>query len=39
MISGIIREQSDKTVTLQTVNERIVLPREEIEALKESPDR
>ncbi|MDB5348826.1 MAG: putative rane-bound dehydrogenase [Planctomycetota bacterium] len=37
VISGIIREQNDKTVTIQTVNERIVLPREEIEAFTESP--
>jgi putative heme-binding domain-containing protein len=37
VLSGIIREQSDKTVTMQTINERVVLPRDEIEAIKESP--
>ena len=35
-ISGILREQTDKTITLQTVNERIVLPREDVEAIKPS---
>lgn len=37
VISGILREQTDKTVTIQTVNERVVLPRDEVEALQESP--
>jgi putative heme-binding domain-containing protein len=37
VISGILREQTDKTVTIQTINERVVLPRDQIESLKESP--
>jgi putative heme-binding domain-containing protein len=37
VISGLLREQNDKTLTLQTVNERIVLPREDVEEFKESP--
>lgn len=37
IISGIVREQTDKTITVQTVNERVVVPRDEIEALQESP--
>ena len=36
LLSGIVREQTDKTVTIQTVNERVVLPREEIDEYKES---
>jgi len=35
-IAGILREQNDKTITLQTVNERIILPREDVEAVKPS---
>jgi putative membrane-bound dehydrogenase-like protein len=37
VISGIIREQTDKTVTIQTINEQVVLPRDQIEAIKELP--
>jgi putative membrane-bound dehydrogenase-like protein len=37
VISGLLREQNDQTLTLQTVNERIVLPREDVEEFKESP--
>jgi putative heme-binding domain-containing protein len=36
LVSGIVREQNDHSVTIQTANERIVLPREDIEALKPS---
>ncbi len=36
LISGIIREQSEKTLVIQTVNDRIVLPREEVEEMKGS---
>jgi putative heme-binding domain-containing protein len=35
-VSGIIREQDDHSITIQTANEKIVLPREEIEVLKPS---
>ena len=35
-IAGILREQTDRTITLQTANERIVLPREDVEAIKPS---
>jgi putative heme-binding domain-containing protein len=36
LVSGIIREQNDRSVTIQTANERIVLPREDIDELKPS---
>ncbi len=36
LVSGIIREQNDRSTTIQTANERIVLPREDIEAVKPS---
>jgi len=36
LISGIIREQSDASLVIQTANERIVLPREDLEAIKTS---
>jgi putative membrane-bound dehydrogenase-like protein len=36
LVSGIIREQNDRSVTLQTANERLVLPREDIDELKPS---
>ena len=36
LISGIIREQNDRAMTIQTANERIVLPREDIEEVKPS---
>ena len=35
-VSGIIREQNDRSITVQTANERIVLPREDIEEIKPS---
>jgi len=35
-IAGILREQTDKTITLQTANERVILPREDVEAIKPS---
>jgi putative heme-binding domain-containing protein len=34
LISGIIREQSDASLVIQTASERIVLPREDLEAVK-----
>jgi putative membrane-bound dehydrogenase-like protein len=36
MISGIIREQKEKSLVIQTANERIVVPREDVEAIKPS---
>ena len=36
LVSGIIREQNDRSMTIQTANERIVLPREDIEEIKPS---
>lgn len=36
LVSGIIREDSEKTLVIQTVNERVIIPREEIEELKPS---
>jgi putative heme-binding domain-containing protein len=36
LLSGIIREQNERSFTIQTANERIVLPREDVEALKPS---
>ncbi len=35
-VSGIIREQNDRSITVQTANERIILPREDIEEIKPS---
>jgi putative heme-binding domain-containing protein len=36
LVSGIIREQNDQTLTIQTANERIVLPREDVDQVKPS---
>jgi putative heme-binding domain-containing protein len=36
LVSGIIREQNDQSLTIQTANEQVILPREDIEALKPS---
>jgi putative membrane-bound dehydrogenase-like protein len=36
LIAGIIREQNDASLLIQTANERIVVPREDIEAIKPS---
>jgi putative membrane-bound dehydrogenase-like protein len=36
VISGIIRHQTETSVIVQTANERIILPREDIEAIKPS---
>jgi putative heme-binding domain-containing protein len=36
LISGIIREQTDASLVIQTPNERIVLPREDVESTKPS---
>jgi putative membrane-bound dehydrogenase-like protein len=36
LISGIIREQTDASLVIQTANERIVLPREDVESIKPS---
>ena len=35
-VSGIIREQNGRSITIQTANERITLPREDIEEIKPS---
>jgi putative heme-binding domain-containing protein len=37
LISGIIREQTAESLVIQTANERIILPREDLEAIKPSP--
>jgi putative membrane-bound dehydrogenase-like protein len=37
LLSGIIREQNDQTLTIQTVNDRLTLDRSEIEEMKPSP--
>jgi putative heme-binding domain-containing protein len=34
LVSGIIREQNDRALTVQTANERIVLSREDVEEVK-----
>jgi putative membrane-bound dehydrogenase-like protein len=34
LLTGIIREQNDASITLQTANERLILPREDIEELR-----
>jgi putative membrane-bound dehydrogenase-like protein len=36
IISGIIREQTDSSIVIQTANERIILSREDLEAIKPS---
>jgi putative heme-binding domain-containing protein len=36
LVSGIIREQNDRSITIQTANERIILPREDVEEIKPS---
>jgi putative membrane-bound dehydrogenase-like protein len=36
LISGIIREQTDASLVLQTANERVVVSREDVEAIKAS---
>jgi putative heme-binding domain-containing protein len=36
-LNGLVRAQTDRTLTLQTQNERLVLDRAEIEAIKPSP--
>ena len=36
LISGIIREQTDASLVIQTANERVVVPREDVEAIKSS---
>ena len=38
VVSGIVREQNDKALVIQTANEKIALPREEVEAMKASED-
>jgi len=37
LISGILQEQTDSAVTIQTANERLVLSREDIDVMKPSP--
>ena len=36
LISGIIREQNDAALVIQTANERLVVPREDVETIKPS---
>ncbi len=36
LIAGIVREQNEVSLVIQTANERIVVPREDIEAIKPS---
>jgi putative heme-binding domain-containing protein len=36
VLSGIIQQQDDKTLVIRTTNERIVLPREDVEEIKPS---
>ena len=36
LISGIVREQTDASLVIQTANERLVVPREDVEAIKPS---
>ena len=38
LITGILRDNGEKTITVQTSNERIALPREEIDGFKESSE-
>ncbi|WP_254053393.1 PVC-type heme-binding CxxCH protein [Singulisphaera sp. GP187] len=36
LLNGIIREQNEASITLQTANERLILPREDVEEVKVS---
>jgi putative membrane-bound dehydrogenase-like protein len=36
LVSGIIREQNDRSITIQTANDRIILSREDVEEVKPS---
>jgi len=36
LIAGIIREQTETSLVIQTANERIIVPREDVEAIKPS---
>ena len=36
LVSGIIREQTPTSLVIQTANERVVLPRDDVEAIKPS---
>ena len=36
LISGIVREQTEASLVIQTANERVVVPREDVEAIKPS---
>jgi putative heme-binding domain-containing protein len=36
LISGIIREQTDLSLVVQTANERVIVPREDVDAIKPS---
>ena len=38
MVSGIIREQTPTSLVIQTANERVVLPRDDVEAIKTIDD-
>jgi putative heme-binding domain-containing protein len=37
VVTGIVKQETDKTVTIQTTNERIVIPKSEIEERQRSP--
>ncbi|HEV3163950.1 MAG TPA: c-type cytochrome, partial [Isosphaeraceae bacterium] len=37
LISGIVREQTPRTFTLQTINERVVVDRQDVDEMKTSP--
>ncbi len=36
LLNGIIREQNEASITVQTANERLILPREDVEEVKNS---
>ena len=36
LISGIIREQTDASLVIQTANDRVIVPRDDVEAVKPS---
>lgn len=36
LVAGIIREENDRSLTIQTANEQIILPREDVEDVKPS---
>ena len=37
VLTGIVVEKKEKTITVQTANERLTVPRDDIQSMRESP--